>query len=83
MVHATHNLIVDSNVAYNTSGHCFLVEEGGEQDNLFRNNLGFLTVAVDRRISTQESDHDPSTFWISNIKNDYIGNVAAGSASSG
>lgn len=61
MVHATHNLTVDSNVAYNTSGHCFLVEEGGEQDNTFINNLGFLTVPVAQSISKQETDKDPST----------------------
>lgn len=54
VVHATHNVTVDSNVAYNTAGHCFMIEEGGEQDNSFLYNLGFLTRSVDRLITDGE-----------------------------
>ncbi len=43
MVHASHNITVEGNVAFNTSGHCFLTEEGGERDNKFIGNLGMLT----------------------------------------
>lgn len=45
VVHATHNLTISENIAFNTSGHCFMVEEGGEQDNKFIKNLGMLTNA--------------------------------------
>lgn len=55
VVHATHNVTVDSNVAYNTSGHCFVIEEGGEQDNTFVNNLGFLTRQADRLIANGDA----------------------------
>ena len=43
MNHASHNITFDSNVAYNTSGHCFMLEEGGEQNNTWINNIGVLT----------------------------------------
>lgn len=33
--------------------------------------------------STDETDNRPSTFWITNPKNEFIGNVAAGSGDSG
>lgn len=79
VVHATHNASIESNVAYNTAGHCFMVEEGGEQGNKFIGNLGFLTRRVDRLItngylpgSTLETDNVPSTFWISNLYNTYV-----------
>ncbi len=108
MVHATHNVTVDSNVAFNTSGHCFMTEEGGEMDNTFVNNLGMLTfsgealspltfyldidliytlndsrLTVSQKISTDETDDSPSTFWISSLKNNFTGNVGAGSSDSG
>jgi hypothetical protein len=28
VVHGTHRMLVEENVAYNTSGHCFMVEDG-------------------------------------------------------
>lgn len=43
MVHACHNMTIESNVAYDTRGHCFILEEGGEMDNTFVENLGILT----------------------------------------
>ena len=45
VLHATSNMTVEENVAYETRGHCFIVEEGGEVGNLFRRNLGFSTRA--------------------------------------
>lgn len=82
--------MIDSNVAYETAGHCFMLEEGGEQDNLFLNNLGFGTHKVDFLIkngyvrgSSLETDVVPSTFWLTNMYNEVVGNVAAGSDDSG
>lgn len=43
VVQATHNVTFESNVAYNTSGHCFALEEGGEENNTFVDNVGVLT----------------------------------------
>lgn len=83
VVHATHNLTLDSNVAFNTSGHCFMTEEGGERGNVFVRNVGMLTVPVKRPIQASETDKQPATFWITNANNHLLHNCAAGSASSG
>ena len=84
VVHGTHNTTVSENVAFRTAGHCFMTEDGGEMDNLFDRNLGALTSAARRIVRQGETDAaNPSTFWISNPKNQFIGNVAAGSEGNG
>lgn len=85
VLHATHNVTVDSNVAFNTSGHCYIIEEGGELNNTFVNNLGIWQRSVSVKIpgTPEESDDRPATFWITNMLNNYINNVAAGSEESG
>lgn len=54
VIHATFNATIDNNVAYNTSGHCFMTEEGSETGNTFIRNLGLRTKAVGRTISATE-----------------------------
>ena len=85
VVHGTHNLTIIENVAYNTHGHCFMTEDGGEVDNLFRQNLGASThpVMSSRVLGPLDSDDFPSTYWCSNPQNEWIGNVAAGSRNNG
>ena len=43
VIHATHNLTVQENVAYHPRGHCYIVEEGGETQNTFYRNIGIWT----------------------------------------
>jgi len=85
VVHDTHNATFEYNVAFNTSGHCFVVEDGGEEDNVFYRNLGACTKAVadNELVSITESDHQASTFWTSAPKNIFRENVCAGSADTG
>lgn len=88
VVHGTHYLNVEGNVAYDTAGHCFMLEDGQEQYNVFRDNLGALTRRVQNLIpddgsNGEETDDRPSTFWITNPTNSWIGNVAAGSEDNG
>eukprot|EP00850_Spirogloea_muscicola_P014237 SM000101S09235 [mRNA] locus=s101:20:3710:+ [translate_table: standard] len=92
VVHATNNLLVAGNVAYNSSGHCFVVEDGIETGNAFVGNLGISTRAVERVIpsggpadgaGTPRSDDLASTFWLANPNNVLIGNVAAGAYEAG
>lgn len=88
VVHGTDNLVVEDNVAYNTAGHCFMTEDGIEQGNEFLYNLGALTRKVDTIIldsgsNGEESDNVPSTFWMTNPSNMWVGNVAAGSEDNG
>lgn len=88
VVHNTHNLLVEENIAYDTKGHCFIVEDGMETGNKFLRNLGAQTGAPDEVIPDWgpngiETDDDPATFWITNPSNYWIGNVAAGSQGAG
>jgi len=85
VLHGTHNVTLSENIAYNTSGHCYMVEDGFEQNNTFAYNLGALTHTMDIHslLSISESDHFASTFWISNPNNHFIGNVCAGGEDTG
>jgi hypothetical protein len=86
--HGTDNLRIEENVAFNTKGHCFMLEDGIETGNEFIRNLGAFT-AIQRTIIPNlgangvETDNAPSTFWITNPTNTWVGNVAAGSERSG
>ena len=42
-VHGVDNLLVENNVAYNNMGHAFFLEDGGEENNIFRGNLAIFT----------------------------------------
>ena len=39
-VHGTHGVTVSNNVAYDTMGHCYFLEDGGEKNNTLYRNLG-------------------------------------------
>jgi hypothetical protein len=43
VVHGTDKLLVQENVAFDTKGHCFMLEDGIETGNKFIRNLGVLT----------------------------------------
>jgi len=73
-VHGTHGARVERNVAYNTFGHCYFLEDGGERNTTFIGNLGLLTNPG----ITIPSDRRPATFWITSPLTVMIGNVAAG-----
>lgn len=51
------------------------------RDNTFLNNLGART--KNQALGIGSTDHLPSTLWITNTKNHFIGNVASGSQSKG
>lgn len=87
VVHATHNLLVEHNVAFKTRGHCFMTEDGIETGNKFHNNIG---VAIRRSIKNivigprdVMSDSSPAVFWMTNPTNDLVDNIAAASQGSG
>ncbi|KAG1958379.1 cell surface hyaluronidase [Pimephales promelas] len=42
-IHATNGLLVRDTVGYDSLGHCFFLEDGIEQRNIFFHNLGLLT----------------------------------------
>ncbi len=85
-IHGTNRVEVVGNVAYNTLGHCYFLEDGAERKNLLEGNLGILT----RRPNSQQgerpvipTDNNPATFWITHPDNIVRGNVAAGSHHTG
>ncbi len=97
-VHGTGKLLLESNVGYDTVGHCYFMEDGSEAGNTLKNNLGFMTRCTleknkygDQRgcyeLSAADvllpTDTEPATYWITNPANTMIGNVAAGSDSFG
>jgi G8 domain len=88
VVHGTDNLEIRENVAFDTKGHCFMLEDGMETGNSFIRNIGIQTGAPAIIIPNyghngKETDAEPSTFWITNPSNNWIENTVAGSESSG
>jgi len=89
VVHGTNKLRVEDNIAFDTSGHCYMVgEDGMETNNRFIRNLGAQTkiptdIIPNDGFNGKETDSEPATFWLPNPTNDMIGNIAAGSESSG
>lgn len=82
VIHTSHGVMVQNNVAYNAQGHCYFLEDGPESFNTFDNNLGILANpiyaqdpdGVERRIIV--ADAAPSIFWIVNPNNTVTNNVA-------
>ena len=77
-IHASFDLDILYNVAYNNTGHCFFLEDGAEKGNWFEGNLGIGTKKGEMLLS----DKDPSTFWITSPLTTMINNRAAGSDNS-
>uniref|UniRef100_A0A6U2C5P0 CEMIP beta-helix domain-containing protein n=1 Tax=Pseudictyota dubia TaxID=2749911 RepID=A0A6U2C5P0_9STRA len=82
VVHRSHNVTVEDNVAYEIKRHAFMLEDGVEQFNNFGWNLGtgIRPVATVVPSGNAESDKSPSVFSISNTMNSFVGDVAAGSS---
>ncbi|MFN3391021.1 MAG: G8 domain-containing protein [Meiothermus ruber] len=85
-IHGTSEVEVSGNVAYNTLGHCYFLEDGAETKNLIEGNLGILTREPDPAKGEEgviPTDKTPATFWISHPDNIVRNNVAAGSDHTG
>ncbi len=88
IVHATDNLMIEENVIYDTKGHSYGLENGSETGNTFQRNLGLATrnatlPNVIFENGDTADDHQAATYWLVAGNNTFIGNVAAGSESSG
>lgn len=75
-MHGTNETLIKDNVAFDSMGHQFFVEDGSEALNTFDGNLGILARQSHALLST---DVTPANFWITNPNNTVINNVAAGS----
>ena len=76
-IHGVHYLRVQNNVAFETRGHTFFVEDGVETKNVITGNLGANTREL---LVGLNSDATPATFWYVNGDNYVEGNIAAGSS---
>jgi cell surface hyaluronidase len=97
-IHSTGKLLIQDNAAFDTVGHTYFLEDGGEVGNTLEGNLGFLTRCTLQKDANGNqkgcyslkdgetllpSDKRPATFWITNPANTFRYNVAAGSDSIG
>lgn len=86
VVHATHDLQVEYNLAFKTRGHCFMTEDGIETGNQFHNNVGMAILNSIKNIVIGPQDvmidSSPAVFWMTNPTNDLVDNIAAGSQGS-
>eukprot|EP00591_Stephanopyxis_turris_P012014 CAMPEP_0195517630 /NCGR_PEP_ID=MMETSP0794_2-20130614/11096_1 /TAXON_ID=515487 /ORGANISM="Stephanopyxis turris, Strain CCMP 815" /LENGTH=1723 /DNA_ID=CAMNT_0040646463 /DNA_START=75 /DNA_END=5246 /DNA_ORIENTATION=+ len=78
VVRNTNSLRISQNVAYHTAGHCYVIADGGEVNNLFEKNLGAWSYKSNFPITGETGNGHASTFLILNPNNHLIGNVAAG-----
>eukprot|EP01117_Protostelium_nocturnum_P017612 TRINITY_DN719_c0_g1_i4.p1 TRINITY_DN719_c0_g1~~TRINITY_DN719_c0_g1_i4.p1 ORF type:complete len:1277 (-),score=435.67 TRINITY_DN719_c0_g1_i4:179-4009(-) len=81
VVHESHGVTIKNNVAYNTTGHCYFLEDGGEHMNVFENNLGAYVRPIGPFGSSDAllpTDNRATVFWITNPANTFTNNVAVG-----
>ncbi|DAZ96380.1 TPA: hypothetical protein N0F65_010747 [Lagenidium giganteum] len=78
-IHGTQGVVVDSNVAYNITGHAVMLEDGAESNNIITNNL---IVLVKEKVVPAMLGSDSftalSAFYITNTDNTISNNVVAG-----
>ncbi len=78
-IHASNHVEVRDTIGYESTGHCFFLEDGVEVGNQLICNLGLSTRRPEEGLALLESDRQPATYWISNPSNHLVENAAAGS----
>ncbi|XP_063397144.1 cell migration-inducing and hyaluronan-binding protein-like [Mytilus trossulus] len=79
-IHHTMGLIIEQNVCYRTIGHSYFFEAGSEQNTIMEGNLGLGTSKPPPGRGLIPTDTAcPTTYWVTNPKNSFRKNVAAGS----
>ncbi|XP_063855726.1 fibrocystin-L-like isoform X2 [Scylla paramamosain] len=73
-MHATDNLLVEHNVAYNSMGHAIFTEDGVEQNSVVQYNLAVYTRTSSSLLNV---DVTRSSFWVVNPNNIFRHNAAA------
>lgn len=76
-LHGVHYLRIQNNVAYETQGHTYFVEDGLETKNQITGNLAAVTRELFVGLST---DATPASYWLVNGDNYVANNIAAGSS---
>ncbi|KAG2374699.1 hypothetical protein C9374_010443 [Naegleria lovaniensis] len=80
VVHDSNGLLIQDNVCFDSFGHQYFLEDGGEMGNQFIHNLGVRPkpVANGDPLQIIPSDHDVAVFWITNPNNTWVKNAAVG-----
>lgn len=73
--HGVHYFKVEQNVAFDTMGHSFFIEDAVETKCVYDGNLSILTRASNSFLNT---DQTPGAWWITNADNIFINNAVAG-----
>ena len=74
-IHGVHYLRVQDNVAFETRGHQYFVEDGLETKNIITGNLG---ANARENFVGLTSDATPAVYWLVNGDNYFERNIAAG-----
>jgi len=84
-VHGTHKVLLENNVVFESSGHSYFLEDGGENANQFLHNLAISTRnSIEENFLVRNSqDDEAASFWIENALNIFNDNHSAGSESRG
>lgn len=64
-----------------STGHCYITESGYEEGNNFLNNLSVYNKHRSGEIGQSDDPNarqQTSSFWIRNMKNNFVGNSVAG-----
>ncbi|CAB9506538.1 G8 domain-containing protein DDB [Seminavis robusta] len=92
-IHATNQITVQENVAYDVTGYCYYLEDGVEQNNTIAYNLAAhvhiigepawgtgqkIEPVVERDDLILPADITASGFYITNVHNRIVGNAASG-----
>ena len=73
-VHGVEYVTVWNNVAKDVRGHNFFVEDGGERENVFDNNLAINVIPL---ATLLQSDLEAAGFWTPTVSNFWRNNVVA------
>ena len=77
--HGSFGCVIQDNVAFESLGHCYFMEDGVEKGTVMSGNLGLNT----RKAKMLPSDADPATFWITHPESFITNNTAGGSEGKG
>lgn len=88
VIQATHGVNVEYNVAYRTHGHCYVLSDGIETDNVFVGNVAMNIVPPSRppkgeKVADVQNDNLASGFYITNVGNIVKDNIVAGAEHTG
>jgi hypothetical protein len=91
VVHSTHNVLVEANVAYDVVNHAYVwSEDGDEHSNRFIRNVGVLTTSPDEAnfifpinnpffSNTSQAEHRSAVYWGRSFDRHVIrGNISGG-----